>query len=188
MTTRTAPPRLFPARLLLAAAWALAAAGAAAHVVLEYQVAPAGSSYKATFKVGHGCAGSPTREISVRIPAGVRGARPMPKPGWNIALQRDRLAEPYQSHGRTVTEDVVRVTWTAKTAEDMLPNAFYDEFALAAQLPDRPGPLYWHVTQLCREGRNDWTGEPLPGQALHDLPSPAAELVVLPGAGGAHSH
>ena len=27
---------------------------ASAHVVLEYQVAPAGASYKAAFKVGHG--------------------------------------------------------------------------------------------------------------------------------------
>ena len=35
--------------------------GASAHTVLEYQVATAGQSYKATFKVGHGCGNSPTR-------------------------------------------------------------------------------------------------------------------------------
>ena len=51
---------------------------ASAHVVLEYQVAPAGASYKAAFKVGHGCGASPTRQVVVDIPAGMRGARPMP--------------------------------------------------------------------------------------------------------------
>src|SRR4051812_26436383 len=77
---------------------------AQAHVVLEYQVAPAGASYKATFKVGHGCGASPTREVSVDIPAGVRGARPMPKPGWSLDIRREKLAQPYGSHGREVTE------------------------------------------------------------------------------------
>ena len=38
---------------------------ASAHVVLEYQVAPAGASYKAAFKVGHGCGTSPTRQVVV---------------------------------------------------------------------------------------------------------------------------
>ena len=52
--------------------------GASAHTVLEYQVATAGQSYKATFKVGHGCGASPTRQIVVDIPAGVQGAKPMP--------------------------------------------------------------------------------------------------------------
>jgi len=56
-----------------------------AHVVLEYQVAPAAASYKATFKVGHGCGASPTRQITVDIPAGMRGA-PQPWPTLNVAL------------------------------------------------------------------------------------------------------
>lgn len=162
---------------------------ALAHVVLEYQVAPAASSYKATFKVTHGCGPSPTREVSVEIPAGVRGARPMPKPGWTLQVQRAPLAQPYTSHGRSITEDVVRVTWTAKSKQDMLPAAFYDEFVLAAQMPAAPGMLYWPVVQNCEEGRNDWTQVPAPGQPLSQLKSPAAALEIMPGAGSAaHSH
>ena len=60
----------------------MASLPAAAHVVLEYQVANAGSYYKATFKVGHGCGTSPVKQIVVTIPAGVQGAKPMPKAGW----------------------------------------------------------------------------------------------------------
>lgn len=162
---------------------------AQAHVVLEYQVAPAGSSYRATFKVGHGCAGSPTRQISVDIPAGVRGARPMPKPGWALEVVREKLAQPYTSHGRTITDDVTRITWTAKTKDDYLPNAHYDEFVMAVQTPEKAGTLYWLVRQACEQGSNDWVQIPKPGQALKDLKSPAAVLEVLPaGAAASHNH
>lgn len=163
--------------------------GASAHTVLEYQVATAGQSYKATFKVGHGCGPSPTRQIVVDIPAGVQGAKPMPKAGWRLEVTLEKLAQPYTSHGRTITEDVTRISWTAKTAEDMLPNGHYDEFVLVGTLPNKAGMMYWPVQQLCEQGRNDWTGTPKPGQKLYDLKSPAAALEIIPSAGaGAHAH
>ena len=161
---------------------------ASAHVVLEYQVAPAGAGYKATFKVGHGCGASPTRQIAVDIPAGMRGARPMPKPGWTLDVQREKLAQPYTSHGRSITEDVVRVTWTAKTPDDMLQSAHYDEFVLVAQAPEQAGTVYWPVRQVCAEGKNDWTEVPKAGQKLSDLKSRAAALEILPTGGAADHH
>jgi periplasmic copper chaperone A len=162
---------------------------AQAHTVLEYQVATAGQSYKATFKVGHGCGTSPTRQIVVDIPAGVQGAKPMPKPGWRLEVTRDKLAQPYTSHGRTVSEDVTRISWTAKTADDVLPNGHYDEFVLVGTVPDRAGMLYWPVQQVCEQGRQDWTEVPKNGQKLSDLKSPAAALEIMPGAStGAHNH
>lgn len=165
------------------------AALAQAHTVLEYQVATAGQSYKATFKVGHGCGASPTRQIVVDIPVGVQGAKPMPKAGWRLEVTREKLAQPYTSHGRTVTEDVTRISWTAKTVDDMLPNGHYDEFVLVGTLPNQPGTMYWPVQQLCEQGRMDWTEIPKPGQRLSDLKSPAALLEIMPGAGTAgHAH
>jgi uncharacterized protein YcnI len=162
---------------------------ASAHTVLEYQVASAGQSYKATFKVGHGCGASPTRQIVVDIPAGVQGAKPMPKAGWRLEVTREKLAQPYTSHGRTITEDVTRISWTAKTADDMLPHGHYDEFVLVGTLPAQAGVMYWPVQQLCAQGRNDWTEVPKPGQKLSDLKSPAALLEVMPSAGAAaHAH
>ncbi|MCZ8255281.1 MAG: YcnI family protein, partial [Polaromonas sp.] len=77
---------------------------AAAHVTLEYQVANAGSYYKGTFKVGHGCGSSPVKQIVVTIPAGVQGAKPMPKAGWTLEVSREKLAQPRQDHGKTITE------------------------------------------------------------------------------------
>ena len=165
------------------------ALAAQAHVTLEYPVATAGQGYKATFKIGHGCGGSPTRVVEVDIPAGVRGARPMPKPGWTLEVTREKLAQPYTSHGRSVAEDTVRIRWTAKTEADMLPSGFYDEFVLVGTLPAQAGMLYWPVRQLCPQGRLDWAEVPAAGQRWGDLKSPAVELELMPPAGvSAHNH
>ncbi|HZY17060.1 MAG TPA: YcnI family protein [Ramlibacter sp.] len=174
-------------RCLGAAALAACATAAPAHVTLEYRVAPAGSHYKATFQVGHGCGDAPTRQISIAIPPGVAGARPMPKPGWTVDIRRGTLAQPVTSHGHTVTEGVVRVTWTARTPADMLPGDQFDEFVLMAQLPREPGTVHWPVTQLCEPGRSDWVDIPKPGQSAADLKTPAPALEILPAAGG-HQH
>jgi len=163
----------------------LAAAGAAqAHITLETAQAPAGSYYKAVFRVGHGCDGSPVRQLVVEIPPGVRGAKPMVKPGWRIDIQRARLDTPYDSHGHTVTEDVSQVRFSGGP----LPDAYYDEFALMAQLPEQPGPIYWKVAQLCEKGRVDWVEIPAAGQSLHDLKAPAALLDVVPNEHAGHVH
>ena len=174
--------------------WALAllcaiSVPAAAHVTLEYQVANAGSYYKGTFKVGHGCGSSPVKQIVVTVPGGVQGAKPMPKAGWTLEVTRTKLAQPVLDHGKTVTEDVSRISWTAKTPADYLQNDWYEEFVLQAKLPAKEGTLYWPVSQICEEGRVDWTDLPKAGQKLSDLKNPAAALELMPtGGGGEHKH
>ena len=173
----------------LLASLALLALTAQAHVTLEYPVASAGQNYKATFKIGHGCGASPTRVVEVDIPAGVQGAKPMPKPGWTLEVTREKLAQPYTSHGRSVSEDTTRIRWTAKTEADMLQSGHYDEFVLVGTLPQRGDKLYWPVRQLCPQGQLDWTEIPTSGQRWGDLKSPAAELELMPTAGAsAHNH
>lgn len=163
-------------------------APARAHVSLEWPAAFAGSAYKASFQVSHGCEGSPTREVSVEIPAGVRGVKPMPRPGWSLSIERAPLPQPETSHGRVVTDEVSRVTWTASTAQDMLPDAHYGEFILRATLPAREGTLYWPVRQSCAQGRQDWVQRPASGGDGRNLSAPAPRLDLMPASGGAHSH
>lgn len=180
--------------LRLAAALALGATvtfvpTAWAHVTLEWPAALAGTTYKAVFRIGHGCGATPTRQVAIDIPAGVRGARPLPRPGWTLDVQRAPLAQPYSNHGRTVTEDVVRVTWTARTREDMIEDAHFGEFVLLAGLPQLEGTLFWPVRQSCLEGSHAWTQTPAPGQSLSDVQSPAVALDILPARpAAAHSH
>jgi len=145
----------------------LAAASAQAHVTLETARAPAGSYYKAVFRVGHGCDGSPVKQFIVNIPPGVRSAKPMAKAGWRIEI-----------------EDASQIRFIGGP----LPDTHYDEFVLSVKLPDEPGPLYWRVSQVCEQGRVDWVEIPQPGQSLHDLKAPAALLDVVPAEHAAHVH
>jgi len=174
--------------LLAAAILSLTTSAAFAHVTLAEPRATVGASYKAVFRVGHGCSGSPTREFVVEIPAGVRGAKPMAKPGWRAAVERAPLAEPYQSHGRTVREDTVRLTWTARTPEDALPASHYDEFVVVATLPARAGRLIWPVRQICDTGRLDWVEVAPAGQPWGSVPAPAPVLEVEASPAAGHSH
>jgi uncharacterized protein YcnI len=171
--------------LLVSATGLLNAANA--HVTLAYQVANAGSGYKATFRVGHGCGESPTREIAVTLPSGVQGAKPMPKAGWTIAIERENLAAPRTDHGKRITDEVRRIRWTANTPADALPNFHYDEFVLQARLPLQTGALYWPVVQVCEQGRVDWVEQPGANRKLDDLKFPAPVLELMPAAGG-HAH
>lgn len=165
----------------IAIAMATFVAGAAqAHVSLEQPQATAGSGYKAVLRIGHGCEGSATHTVTVRLPAGFRGAKPMPKAGWTIAITRAPLAEPYDSHGRQVTDDVVEISWKAAGRESWLPDAHYDEFVLRGQAPEAPGPAWFKVQQLCEKGEWNWAEVPASGTSTKGLKAPAVLLEVLP--------
>jgi uncharacterized protein YcnI len=160
-----------------------------AHVVLDEPAALAGSSYRASFRIGHGCAGSPTTGVRVFIPAGVRGAKPSPKAGWTLTTRREPLAQPYDNHGKTVREDVVEVSWTAQSPASALPDDWYEEFVLRATLPEKAGALWFRVLQTCASGQLDWAEVPAQGTSTRGMKTPAALLEVLPSGGGAaHAH
>lgn len=169
---------------------ALGCANAAqAHVVLQDPAAAAGSSYRATFRIGHGCGDSPTTGMRISIPAGFNGAQPMPKAGWTLTTQTGKLEQPYEAHGKTFTEGVVEVQWTAKSAAEALPAAYYDEFVLRGTTPKKPGVLWFKVVQTCEKGSNAWVEIPSKGVNMHDLKFPAAPLDVLDvQAAGGHHH
>jgi uncharacterized protein YcnI len=153
---------------------------AQAHITLDEPQALAGTAYKAAFRVGHGCNGSATQRISVRIPAGFMNAKPIPKPGWTIEIRRAPLAEPYESQGKTITEDVVEITWKANSRATWLQDAWYDEFVVRGQTPAQPGPLWFKVLQQCEKGQSDWSEVPVSGTSTTGLKAPAALLEVLP--------
>ena len=164
---RGAPRRSFLSIALLAAA------SAQAHVTLEKPQAAAGSYYKAVFRVGHGCAGSPITQLIVNIPAGVQGAKPMVKPGWRIDIERAKLAAPTTSHGVTVADDVAVIRFTGGP----LPDTHYDEFALNVKLPCGRAAVLEGQPGV-REGPHRLDRMPQAGQSPHDLKAPAALLDI----------
>ena len=176
--------------LSLAVAALLISTVAQAHVTLEEPAAVANAGYKAVFRITHGCEGSPTHTVRVQIPTGFLGTKPIPKPGWKLELQRVKLAEPYDSHGRKIDETVYEVVWRAQSPETFLADAHYDEFVLRGQTPDKPGVIWFKVQQICEKGDLNWAEVPSTGSSTKGLQSPAARLEVLPGmsSGGGHQH
>jgi uncharacterized protein YcnI len=168
-------------RMAAAAAFlstALIGATADAHITLEAQSASAGSSYKAVFRVPHGCEGTATVKIRVRLPDGVINVKPQPKPGWDVSTVMEKLAKPMTlDHGREITETVREVDWSG----GKLPDTFYDEFVLRVELPDKPGTtIYFPVVQECEKGINRWIEIPGPGKSSRDYKEPAPGLKLLP--------
>lgn len=157
---------------------AMVASAAHGHVTLEQSSAPGGASYKAVLRVPHGCKGSPTVRLRVRIPDGVFNVKPQPKPGWTIATTKEKLAHPLTlGHGRQVTETIREVSWSG----GRLPDDYYDEFVFRSELPDTPGKtLYFAVVQECENGVERWIEIPEPGKSRRDYPKPAPELKLLP--------
>lgn len=160
----------------------LLAASAQAHVTLETPTAASSSYYKAVLKVGHGCDGSPTTGISVELPAGAQLARPMPKAGWQVQVEKSAV-KPFDNHGTLVKEDVSRISWSGGN----LPADFYDEFVFQTRIAAKPGKLFFKVKQQCAQGSTNWVEIPAEGQDAHNLKSPAAVLQVTE-PGEAHRH
>lgn len=169
-------------RTLLAAAFAVAAAGAAqAHITFEAAEAAVGANHKAVLRVPHGCAGAATTRLRIKIPEGVIGVKPMPKPGWTIETVTGRYAKTYDLHGQLNTEGVTEVIWTGD-----LPDAYYDEFVFRAMLTDSLAPgavLYFPVVQECGDAAERWIEIPAAGQDPDALEFPAPGVRLLPAAG-----
>ncbi|MFG6462064.1 YcnI family protein [Roseateles sp. DXS20W] len=167
----------------------LALAGSAqAHITLEQPEAMAGSSYRAVFKVGHGCNGAATKEIIVTLPEGLRGAKPSPKPGWTLTTKRRMLKSPYDSHGQPIIDELAEVRWLANGEANQLQDAWYDEFVLRTSLPVEAGELAFAVRQVCTEGEWNWAERPT---ADNPRPrAPAVRLIVRPAvaAPAGHTH
>jgi hypothetical protein len=150
-----------------------------AHVSLETKQAKAGGSYKAVFGIPHGCEGQPTTEVSIEIPEGVIGVKPMPKPGWTLALEKGPYARTYKfHHGETKSDGVKRVTWSGGS----LPDDYFDQFVLSTFIAGELPPdtrLYFPVTQKCASGDLRWSEVPAEGQDAHDLQHPAPSLALV---------
>ena len=158
-------------RVLALVASSVAATAATAHIVFADAGAKAGSYYVGFLRVSHGCANSPTVAIRVEIPATVTIARPQPKPGWTLSLEKAPLATPTRGEGGEKRERVTAITWSGRLDADQ-----FDQFGIMLKLPDAAGPLYFPTVQRCETGTNEWTMIPAAGQPWHSVKSPAPVL------------
>lgn len=155
-------------KLLIAATLSTASVLSMAHVTLADSEAENGSYHRFVLNVPHGCDGEATTAITVHIPEGIQGAKPLYIPGWDISTKTSKLEKPYTSHGKEKTEDVSEITW----ANGSLPNNFYGEFVFRAKVSTDAEHLLLQVVQQCGDKTVSWSAE------NHDEPHPAAVLHI----------
>jgi uncharacterized protein YcnI len=162
---------------------ALIPAFARAHTVADPNEGAPGAYQRVAFRITHGCKGSPTVAVAIRLPESVVSAKPMPKPGWSLAIKMRSLNPPIDGgHGTKIHEAPSEVTWRGGP----LDNTHFDEFVLTLRLPDKPGETFYFPTiQTCETGEHAWTGLPAAGQKWSDLPEPAPFVKLGKAAGNA---
>ncbi len=153
-----------PRRLVLAAAamslGLLAFGGvASAHIDPDPREAQAGSRLTVGFTVEHGCAGSPTTQLDMRLPAGVVDPVAEPIDGWEGSVD-------------TVGADTI-VTF----AGGLLADDVEGTFSVTMTLPPTPDTtIYFPFVQRCEVGEIRWIQIPTEPGAELDEPAPAMAL------------
>jgi uncharacterized protein YcnI len=168
----------------LAATLALAAP-AAAHITLDPAEAPADGYATLQLQVPHGCDGSATKAVRVRIPESVPSVTPQVHPGWEVTT-KEGPKDPVELHGEQVTRGISEVTWTAADAGP-LPDGRLDLFGMSVKLPagEAGDAVYFPTVQQCVKGESGWIQIPKAGESEDDLESPAP-AVTLTATGGGH--
>jgi uncharacterized protein YcnI len=150
---------------------------AGAHVVFNQSQARPGELVTLEMRITHGCDGAPTREVRIKMPAGVIRVTPRMIPGWQVAVTRRALPAPVVLHGETVRETVDAIVWSGGD----LPDLAYEQFEFRAQMPaSATGPLYFPVEQICTVGRIDWTTIPARAEDWGRTPNPAPMVRLTP--------
>lgn len=171
-------PALIASLLILAAG---VAAPASAHITLAEPSALSGASYTASFRVSHGCDGSPTVALRVEIPEEVTSAKPEAKAGWSVRVETAPLAKPARPGGDAAAR-VIAVAWRGRLDAHQA-----DRFDVSVKLPARSGLLYFPTVQTCESGENRWTQIPAPGAAWTSVPRPAPVLHLSSDGAGAEA-
>ncbi len=146
--------------LLLSAAGAIAAVSLAspvlAHIDPDPTQAQAGSTLSVAFTVEHGCDGSPTIQLDMRLPEGVTDASPDPIDGWEGSIDADV------------------VTFVGGP----LPDDEEGTFSVTMTLPPTPDTtIYFPFVQRCEVGEIRWIAIPTgDAGAEPEEPAPAMSL------------
>lgn len=144
---------------------------ASAHISVQPKEASADSYFQLAFSVPHGCDGSATVALRVKMPDGIISTKPQMKSGWNVEIKMKKLPAPLAGpHGGTVSEVVDEVAWRGGP----LPDNLYDTFGMILRLPDKAGQnLYFPIVQECEKGVHRWIEIPASGQSADKLREPA---------------
>ena len=150
---------------------------ALAHVTANPDNGQAGQYFKTDFRISHGCDGSDTVSVSIKLPKGIVSLKPQNKASWTVEIKKSKLDKPVPAgHGKMADEQFDEIIWKGGP----LPDDQYDEFGLLFKLPDAPGILWFPVQQTCGKGVEDWKNVPANMDLWHDTDYPAPFVKITP--------
>lgn len=151
----------------------LLAAPAYAHVTASPDEAES-AYFRTSLRISHGCEGSPTTTVRVRIPEGVENVRAEPALGWDVELVTGEGEAAADSGDDGATAPVTEVTWVGGS----LPDTQFQEFGLNFRIADdAPDVLYFPTIQECEDGEHAWIEIPASLGEWHDLDEPAPYVI-----------
>jgi uncharacterized protein YcnI len=131
---------------------------ASAHIAPDPIAVQAGTPATVSFLVEHGCAGSDTTALDIKIPDSITEAKPVAKAGWTAIIEAGVV---HFSGG----------TLDAKTP---------DTFTIAFTAPSAAGVVDFPIVQKCVVGETDWIDIAAAGQPEPE--HPAAAMTITAGA------
>lgn len=154
---------------------------AESHAYVSETEVYAGWKQDIDLRIPHGCKGSPTTQVRVRIPDGMVGVMPEHNRNWKITTKKRKLPKPVRGEGGVMlTETIEEITWSGNT----LPEGTFESFRFRATIPDEPGKmLFFKTIQTCQKGEHRWVEVPDDpaklGEFLRATPEPAAFTKIV---------
>jgi periplasmic copper chaperone A len=163
------------AALTTVAAAFMVVSTASAHITASPIELTAGYTY-AEFGVPHGCDGSATTRMSVKIPAGIASVKPQEVTGWTIEVKQGALLEPVSIFGDEMTEGVTEVSWAGGPLPDSHMQRFGLSFFASESLAGKT--VYFPVVQQCEKGVTRWIQIPVDGEEPPEEPAPGIAILA----------
>jgi uncharacterized protein YcnI len=159
MTRFTMPTRRALAAVPATAVLVLLPTSAYAHVTVNPDSTAAESYASLVFRVPTESDTESTEKLVVDLPAGTPflSVTPRTLPGWDVEVEVEKLDEPFEVEGATVSEASSRVTWTAEKGNEVPPHE-YQEFAVrVGALPEEGTEVVLPAHQTYTDGSVvDW--------------------------------
>jgi periplasmic copper chaperone A len=157
-------------------------AAADAHVTVQPNTAAAGAFTVENVRVPNETDNAVTTKVDVQMPPGFAEASYQSTPGWTVKVAKRKLATPVKTDDGEVTEEVARITWTARSRADGIQPGQFRDFPLSVQIPGKAGAtLTFKALQTYSDGKVvRWIGAP-------DADQPAPAVSVTAAAGDAHA-
>jgi periplasmic copper chaperone A len=155
---------------------------ASAHVTLQPEEIPAGGFTRIDVRVPTERDDASTTKVEVQLPPGFLFVSTEPVPGWDAKIVKRKLDKPVEQFGEQISEEVGRVSFTAKGGAAGIGPGEFQDFGLSVSVPDKAGStLAFKAVQTYSSGEVvRWIGP-----ADSEQPAPQVKLAAAEAEGGA---